>query len=138
MKAKKITKENFRRYGWIIEYPGKHLKSKKHNLFRIVLEEPAAFGWRIAYLIVRDKKIDRLEHHPASFESFEPVRGKSLLFVASGKIPKGIECFLLDKPVILKKKIWHGIVTLGREAEVKLTENAQVDCVYLPLPAPLP
>ena len=132
MKPKKITKENFRRYGWIIEYPKKHLKSKKHNLFRIVLEEPA-HGWRIAYLIVRDKAIDRLEHHPHSFESFEPVCGKSLLFVSSGKIPGRIECFLLNRPIILKKKIWHGIAAVGKEAEVKLTENSRVGCVYYPL-----
>ncbi len=129
----KITAQNFRRYGRIIEYPNKHLKGKKKNLFRIVLTEPTNFGWRIAYLIVRDKTIKKLEQHPKSFESFEPIKGKSLLYVARRQDSKTIECFYLDKPIILKKGIWHGVITLSSECEIKLTENAKVKCVYWPL-----
>ena len=36
---KKITPQNFKKYGWVIEYPKKNLKSRKVNLFRIVLKE---------------------------------------------------------------------------------------------------
>jgi hypothetical protein len=36
----------------------------------------------------------------------------------------------LDKPVILKKGLWHGVVALGDEADIKITENASVRCVY--------
>ncbi len=127
MKIRKITEENFRRYGWVIGYPNKARKSKRHNLFRIVLKEPVSRGWRIAYLVVRDKTIKRLEHHPHSFESFEPVSGKSLLFLAPAKAPEEIECFLLDRPVILKKKIWHGIVASGREAERPEAERPEAE-----------
>ena len=130
---KKITPKSFRKYGCLIAYPKKNLKSKKHNLFRIVLKETKPTGWRIAYLVVRDKAIKKLEQHPFSFESFEPVRGKSLLYVAKKKNAKNIESFLLDRPVILKKNIWHGVVTVGRESEIKLTENTKVKCVYWPL-----
>lgn len=66
-------------------------------------------------------------------ESFEPVKGKSLLYVALRPKTEAIECFALDRPVILKKKIWHGIVTVSPETEIKLTENAMVQCVYWPL-----
>ena len=132
-RIQKITAENFRRYGRLIEYPKKHLKGKTRNLWRIVATEPKGFGWRIAYLIVRDKRIRRLEHHPYSLESFEPVTGKSLLYVAARQDNDSIECFVLDRPVILKKNIWHGIVTITSETEVKLTENAKVKCVYWPL-----
>lgn len=134
---KKITKENFRRYGWLIAYPQKHLKSKRHNLFRVVLTEPSIKGWRIAYLVLRDRSIGRLEKHPRSFESFEPVSGRTLLYVTKHKDPAGIECFYLDKPVILKKGIWHGVVARSRESEIKLTENAKVQCVYWKLDHPL-
>lgn len=127
--VKKISAANFRRYGTIIEYPNKHSKSRKVNLFRIVLKEPKPTGWRIAYLIVRDRFIKRLEQHPGSFESFEPVKGKSLLYVSARPDGK-IECFRLDRPVILKKGIWHGVVTLGPESEIKIAENAKVKCVY--------
>jgi len=84
-------------------------------------------------LIVRDKKIRRLECHPESFESFEPVCGRSLLFVAWKKDVKAIECFELTRPIILKKGVWHGVVTVTPECEIKLTENSKVKCVYWPL-----
>ena len=135
---KKITAQNFRRYGRVIEYPNKHLKGNKKNLFRIVLTETHRFGWRIAYLVVRDKTILRLEQRPYSFESFEPIRGKSLLFVVGEKDVAGIECFSLDRPIILNKGVWHGIVTVTPECEVKLTENAKVKCVYWRLGFRLP
>ena len=131
--TKHITSSNFRRYGRMIEYPHKNKKSKKVNLFRIVLTEPKIKGWRIAYLIVRDKTIKKLEQHPSSFESFEPIKGRSLLYVSPRRDQKAIECFYLDRPVILKKGMWHGVVTLGRESEIKLTENAKVKCIYWPL-----
>ena len=41
----------------------------------------------------------------------------------------------LDRPVVLRKGVWHGIITLGKESEVKITENAHVRCVYWQLPA---
>ena|SRR3989338_846388 len=131
--VKNITAQNFKDYGWIIEYPRKHLKSRKRNLFRIVLKENDAVGWRIAYLVVRDTTIKKLERHPESFESFEPVRGQSLLYVAKRMDKKSIECFYLNKPVILRKGVWHGVVALARESEIKLTENSKVRCAYWPL-----
>ena len=130
---KKITPQNFKKYGWVIEYPKKNLKSRKVNLFRVVLKEKRLVGWRVAYLIVRDKAIKKLEQHPFSFESFEPIFGKSILYVTVKRDANAIESFYLDKPIILKKNIWHGVVTLTRESEMKLTENAQVKCVYWPL-----
>ena len=132
-----ISAATFRPYGRVIHYPQKNKKSPHHNLFRIVLSDPAAPGWRIAYLIVRDRCIGRLEQHPGSHESFEPISGHSLLFVAGHRRPDAIRCFRLDRPVIVTKGIWHGIVTLGRESEVKLTENARVTCAYWRLEAKL-
>ena len=132
-RIQKITAENFRRYGQLIEYPKKNLKGKVKNLWRIVAVEPKGFGWRIAYLIVRDKRIRRLEQHLHSLETFEPVKGKSLLYVAAKKNIFSIECFALNRPIILKKNIWHGIVTATPETEIKLTENSTVKCVYWPL-----
>ncbi len=129
---KKITAGNFRKYGWIIDYSGNRPKNKSLNLFCVVLKENKKLGWRIAYLVLRDKKIDRLEQHPGSFESFEPVRGRSVIYLARKKGSKA-ELFYLNKPIILKKKIWHGVVTLTPESEIKITENAEVECLFRPL-----
>ncbi len=127
---KKLNSQNFKPFGHIIHHPYKDTHDKDKNLFHIVLEEQNPVGWRIAYLIVRDKSINRLEQHPGTFESFEPVYGKFLLYVANEKNQKDISCFYLDKPVILYKGIWHGVVTLDAEAEIKITENANVECNY--------
>ncbi len=135
---KNITNENFKQYGKIIAYPKKHLKGTKRNLWKIILTDETARGWRIAYLVVRDRSVKRLERHPNTFESFEPVAGKTLLFVSQGKVPEKIECFNLNTPVILKKNIWHAVVTVGDESEIKITENAKVVCQYWPLGYKLP
>lgn len=138
MIIKKISKDSFQLYGKVIEYPNKERAAKKTNLFYIVLNEPKKVGWRIAYLALRDKSIDRLEQHPGSFESFEPIKGRTILFVAKSKNPARIAAFLLDKPIILNKGIWHGVVTLGIESEIKITENNQVSCIFWQIPAKLP
>lgn len=130
--AKKITAADFKKFGWVIEYPEKSKASKSGNLFRIVVRQPGS-GWRIAYLVVRDRSIKRMEQHPGSLESFEPVAGRALLYVCAKKDESLIECFALDRPVVLKKGIWHGIVTDTAECDVKITENARVKCVYWPL-----
>jgi ureidoglycolate hydrolase len=129
LRAKRISVVNFRRFGWVIEYPARSAASKTKNLFKVISRQPGT-GWRIAYLVVRDRAIARLEQHPGSCESFEPVRGKGMLYVAPKNDPASITCFLLDKPVILKKGIWHGVVTLSREFDVKITENSYVKCIY--------
>ncbi len=128
IKIMSITEASFRPYGKIIGFTGSRRPMNK-NLFRIVVKQPRS-GWRIAYLVVRDRKICRLEQHPGSLESFEPVSGKGLLYVSNRKDSRSVRCFLLDKPVILKKGLWHGIVTLSKECEVKIVENSSVKCVY--------
>lgn len=127
---KKITAENFKPFGHIIHHPQKDLHGKDKNLFHIVLKEENNVGWRIAYLIVRDRTIGKLEQHPQTFESFEPVTGNSLLYVAKDKDPNQIYCFDLDKPIVLHKGIWHGVVTTNGDSEIKITENADVECIY--------
>lgn len=102
-----------------------------------MLKETGRVGWRIAYLIVRDKVIYRLEQHPGTFESFEPVKGETLLYLARNRNSKKIECFYLDKPVILDKGVWHAVATLNGESEIKITENSKVKCIYWCLGFPL-
>ena len=132
LSPKKITANNFKSYGCLIDYPQRKKAIQKKNLFKIVLKQHSK-GWRIAYLVVRDRFIERIEQHPDSCESFEPVRGKGLLFVAKNTDRGCIACFYLDRPVILKKGVWHGVVTQTKEFDVKIVENNSVQCVYHPL-----
>lgn len=137
MMIKKITSRSFKQYGWVIEFPFLPKARKLDNQFRIILRESAHVGWRIAYLVVRQQYIERLEQHPGSYESFEPVKGKCLLYLCNTKDPYRIVCFHLDKPVVLRKGTWHGVVTLTSEAEIKITENNTVCCKYWDLPSKL-
>jgi len=122
--------ENLAPYGRIIGLPADIGKNKTKNVFHIVLSEEGGVGWRIAYLLLRDRVIDTLERHPDTYESFEPVSGTAVLFVATEEEPDEIKSFYLDKPVVLKKGIWHGIAAATEEAEIKITENAWVECEY--------
>lgn len=127
-KVFRLSADLFEPYGRIIEYPVARTRGRE-NLFKILIRQPRP-GWRIAYLVVRERLIDRLERHPGSFETFEPVCGKGLLFVARRRDPASIRCFLLDRPVILKKGVWHGVVSLGADWDIKIVENSRVYCEY--------
>ena len=129
IRIERITAQRFAAFGRLIDLPRSGFPNPEKNLWKIIVRQPGA-GWRIAVLVVRDRVIRRLERHPGSLESFEPVLGRSLLFVTVKKDPSGIRCFLLDKPVILKKGLWHGVVASTREADIKITENSKVICNY--------
>ena len=129
LRLERITSAAFRRYGKVIEYPRRTKASRSRNLWRVIVRQPRT-GWRIAYLVVRDRQIDCLEKHPGSLESFEPMGGLGVLFVARRKDPSCIRAFALERPVILMKGLWHGIVTRGCESDVKITENSRVKSSY--------
>ena len=121
---------NMSPFGKIIHYPNKQSKGRKRNLWRIVHNEPAKVGWRVAYLVLLYNSIGRMECHPTSDETFDPVKGKALIFVALNKSLDAIKCFYLDKPIILRKGVWHGLIALDDEAEIKIIENHKVTCRY--------
>jgi ureidoglycolate hydrolase len=129
---KRITAHSFRPYGKVIEYRNKETRGITRNLWRIIHAEPRKTGWRVAYLVLRDKSLGRLECHPDSDETFEPLRGRALLFVARAESPSAVECFLLDQSVVLHKGVWHGLISLTAETEMKITENVEVTCRYRP------
>lgn len=127
---KEVNAKNIRPFGRVIEYPRLKSENSGKTLFRKVIVEPLAVGWRIIYLVVRDKSIDRLEQHQHTYESFEPVSGRSLIFLAGKSSLRDISCFYLNRPVVLNKGIWHAVVTLDKQAEIKITENAKVKSRY--------
>ena len=129
---KKIETDIFRKYGYLIDWDNRKRKGDG-NQFRVVTRERVAQGWRIAYLIVKDKAISRLEQHPNSMESFEPISGKAVLHVCNQRKPNKVESFILDKPVILRKGVWHGVTSISDETHIKITENCRVGMVQHPL-----
>lgn len=127
-----ITKENFEKFGTIIDFTGR----KEDPPFEVIIkneEDP----WRIAMLRVEEREFTALEKHPSSLETFEPVEGVCLLLVSLETRKSNYEVFVLDRPVCLHKNVWHGIVTLTGVSKVKITENLEVDVDYFDLDRPL-
>lgn len=128
-----MTAENFSEFGILLELPADPEKKEKGESQFKVMTTQQEVGWRLAYLIVRNRSLKRLENHPYSMESFEPVKGVSLLTVAPHDFPEKVQTFVLDKPVVLHAGIWHDLLTLSEEAEIKITENATIVTEYHPL-----
>jgi ureidoglycolate hydrolase len=122
-----ITQENFSAFGSVIAFPPEDTGN-----FYIVASD-AEKPWRLAVFRYRNHEIKTIERHPTSMESFEPLSGISLLLVAEPETPEDYHVFLLDKPIILNKGIWHQTMAITESAEVKITENLDVYSEYIEL-----
>ncbi len=115
-----ITKEAFTPFGTVLEFP----EGSGDGFWVVETEEKEP--WRIGLFRYSNRQIRRLECHPYSKESFEPYKGITVLLVAEHHAPEDCHAFILDKPVCLKKGIWHQVLSLTEKAEVKITENLEV------------
>jgi ureidoglycolate hydrolase len=131
LKIKNLTETNFKKYGIIIK------PKDKNRIFDVLCKEDEPVGWRIGYLVFKPEPVKTLEAHPESMETFEPVKGVSIIILAENKRPEKIEAFLLEKPVCLKKGIWHAILAISENIEIKITENLKVESIYHKLKKPL-
>ncbi|MCL2412342.1 MAG: ureidoglycolate lyase [Treponema sp.] len=126
-----ITTENFAPFGYVLEFT-----QDMTEPFHIIVREEKD-PWRLALLRFDWHSVERLENHPHSMESFEPLEGISVLFVSENSSPEKIRAFLLDKPVCLFKGVWHEVLALSSQAKVKITENLEVTAEYFNLKKPL-
>ena len=128
IKVRKLSARAMKPYGKIIDKS--FVKDDGYgDKFGVLLKE-ASRGWRIGYLVLRKKAIVRLEKHPDSLETFEPITGKAVIALASNKTPDKMELFFLDKPVVVKKGVWHDLFALSGECEIKIFENIRVKVDY--------
>ena len=119
-----ITSDNFNKYGKVLEF-----SPDFEGHFEIIVREPD-HPWRLAVLRVRNRVSTFLENHPDSMESFEPVKGTTLLIVAENHCPDDFEVFLLDKPVCLYKGIWHDVIALSDDILIRVAENHDVNSEF--------
>lgn len=122
-----VQRETFLPYGEVLEFPA----GIEETFFIITTEEKEP--WRLAVFRYTNKEIQRMECHPTSRESFEPLHGLTVLVVATHENPEEYEAFILDKPVCLKKGIWHQVLALTEEAQVKIVENLEVQSEFYDL-----
>lgn len=121
---KSIHKEDFAKFGKVLEFSASCTEP-----FEIVITEEKE-PWRLAVFRYTNKTIKRMECHPTSLESFEPLSGMTVLVVAEHDKPEAYEAFILDKPVCLYKGIWHQVLALTDEAQVKIAENLEVNSEF--------
>ncbi|MCZ8512164.1 hypothetical protein O9H85_06930 [Paenibacillus filicis] len=118
---KNLTAESFKPYGDIIAFD-----ENLQDRFQVIVNEPQTEGWRIAISRLTRGKINKLGLHPNTRESFEPLKGISVMLVAREETPQQLELFLLDRPVCIHRNIWHATAALSAEAYLKITENSFV------------
>jgi ureidoglycolate hydrolase len=126
-----LTKEAIKPYGRIIDASCVN-DAGRGNSFGVMLKERSR-GWRIGYLILREKRIHRLERHPDSLETFEPVKGRAVIAMARPAYPEKVELFFLNKPVVINKNVWHDVLPLSGRCEIKIFENIEVKTSYYSL-----
>ena len=112
-------------------------QSNKKKVFSVLTGDKEAKGWRIGYLIFHPAPVDSMENHPESMETFEPVSGTTIIMVAPHDSPDKIEAFLLDKPICIAKHVWHAVRVVSEQAEIKITENFEVESVIRKLKKPI-
>jgi ureidoglycolate hydrolase len=135
MKLRKLTHKSIRPYGCIIDAECVSCKPGD-NGFGILFSERSK-GWRIAYLVVKKRTITRLENHPNTAETFEPATGQAAIALAPHNSPDNFKVFLLDKPVVLKKGVWHNVTRLTKDCGIKICEGIKVREVYHELAKPI-
>lgn len=128
VKIESITRENFAPFGTVIEF------SPDFDGIYEILETEDEKPWILAVFRYTNKTIQRIENHPTSMETFEPLSGVTVLLVAEHETPEKYKAFVLDKPVCLKKGVWHQVLSLTPSAEVKITENKDVYSEFYDLP----
>ena len=128
VKIESITRENFAPFGTVIEF------SPDFDGIYEILETEEEKPWILAVFRYTNKTIQRIENHPTSMETFEPLSGVTVLLVAEHETPEKYKAFVLDKPVCLKKGVWHQVLSLTPSAEVKITENKDVYSEFYDLP----
>jgi ureidoglycolate hydrolase len=123
-----ITEESFRPFGRLIRFPE---EDRESNF--IIIASDTESPWRLAVFRYWNHSIEKIECHPTSMESFEPLEGETLLLVAEHDTPEDYHIFRLDQPVILEKGVWHQTLSLTDSAQVKITENLEVPTEFYSL-----
>ena len=132
-----ITPDSFAPYGTVIDWTAELEASGRP--FHILMRSEEPTGWRLAILKVTARSVGRMENHPDTEELFAPVRGTSIILVArAGDWDEdGVHAFLLDRPVSLRRGVWHGNLTLSEQSTILIAENLDVSGVYAELGEPI-
>ena len=135
-----LTQELFSPYGRILEpqeFEVPEVSESEVFDFYVTFKEPSQ-DWQIGYLKQTGRIIDKLECHPNTAEVFSPVSGDAVLLLATDPDQQEtMRAFKLEKPIVLNRGVWHGVMTLSEQSEMLIVESPDVIDEYHPLSQPI-
>ena len=129
-----LIQEFFEPFGRVLEPQSNETpKNKKEGVFDffVILKEFSK-GWQVGYFRYSGKILKILECHPTTPEAFIPQNGEAILLLAINP-EEEITAFKFDKPIVLNRGIWHGLISLSEKAEMLIVENPDVTSKFYEL-----
>jgi ureidoglycolate hydrolase len=140
LEATDLTPEHFAPFGRILNpQAGETASQSEREVFDFYVPfAERSGGWQIGFLSYTGRELYQLERHPNTPEVFSPLTGEALLVLAldPGK-ESGYRAFRLDKPVVLNRGVWHGVIALSQKPEILIVENPDVVDEYHKLRRPI-
>ena len=90
-------------------------------------------GWRMMELLIYDHAVEQMSLHDNTPEGFIPLSGVTVLKVANRDDFSDCKTFLLDRPFVINKSVWHGLAAISENSQVLVVENSKVNLVKKPI-----
>ena len=124
-----LTRELFAPFGRILNpQPGETANQLEKGVFDfyVPFTEPSG-GWQIGFLEYTGRVLRQLERHPNTPEVFAPLTGEAFLVLAVDPEDEGgFRVFRLEKPIVLDRGVWHGVISLSPKTEILIVESPDV------------
>lgn len=132
-----ITPESFAPFGTVVDWTAELEASGRP--FHVLMRSEEPTGWRLAVARWTMRSVRRIEYHPDSEELYAPLSGATALVVAEpGEFSEDrLRAFLLDRPVCLRRGVWHATLSLSAESVRLIAENLDVSGVGVELSEPI-
>ena len=127
--ASELIPELFKPYGRILEPEESEVSEvSEPGIFDFyVIFKETSQDWQIGYLIQTGKTVDKLECHPNTAEVFSPISGSAVLILATDPENENtMRAFKLEKPIVLNRGVWHGVISLSEKSEMLIVESPDV------------
>jgi len=127
--VRELKQEHFQPFGRILVPQGRESASQSERGvfdFYVPFAERSG-GWQIGFLSYTGRELLQLECHPNTPEVFSPLTGEALLVLAvDPENESEYRVFRLDKPVVLNRGVWHGVIALSQKPEILIVESPDV------------
>ena len=133
-----INKTTFKYFGEVLVPSDESIPEVfEDDIFKFyVTFKEQANSWLIGHLEHHGKKDHKLECHPNTSEVFVPLSGDAVILLSVNP-QENIFAFRLDKPIVLSKGIWHGVISLTDSSKMLIVESADVLDEYYDLDEPI-